>query len=304
MMDFNTYSGQLLINFFVTGTVVVGFYLTFMSGQLSIAHQMFMGVGAYVSGYVTVTFGWSMWQSMPLTLLAATAVGVLTGLLTLRFSGMHLAIATLALAQSAVVALNNAPSLGGILGLVVPLETTGEAALVVFLAVVGFTILLERTRLGLWFRAVADDELAARALGVRIRMARLAAFGLGSAVAGLGGSMYAHHYGFIEPMTFGLSLGISLLLAMKLGGAGSVWGPILGTAVVVGLPEILRPLGVDQEIAFGAILILIVILRPDGLVGKRGDLRRQRQRLFAGSAVSRAQVAAVNGRRHRTKVTS
>lgn len=291
MIDFDAYGGQLAVNFAMTGIVVIGFYITFMSGQLSMAHQMFMGVGAYAAGYASTALGWGLWQTLPLSVLLAAAAGALTGVLTMRFSGMHLAVATLALAEAVVVVLNNTPILGGIEGMAgIPLNTTGELAILAFLVVVLLTALLERTSLSLWFRSTGDDELAARSVGVRVITTRIAAFTLGAAVAGLGGSLYAQYYGFVEPMTFGLTLGISLLLAMKLGGAGFVGGPILGTAVVVGLPEVLRPFGIDQEVAFGLILILVVIVRPDGIVGKRGELANVWRRL-RGTRRTREQPA-------------
>jgi branched-chain amino acid transport system permease protein len=271
---FGTYSGQLLINFAITGIVVVGFYITFMSGQLSVAHQMFMGVAAYVAGYTSVHYAWGLWQTIPVSMLAAAAVGVITGLLTLRLMGMFLAIATLALAESAVVLLNNMKVVGGIQGLAgIKLLSSGQLIVGAFLAAVLVAVAIDRSSLGLWLRAAADDEVAAEAAGVRVRTARVVAFGLGAAVAGLGGALYAHRYGFVEPSTFDLALAIQIVLAAKLGGNGFIGGPILGTAVVVWLPELLRSTPVGRDIAFGALLILIVTLRPDGLVGKRGQLR-------------------------------
>lgn len=278
---FTSYGGQLLLNFAITGIVAIGFYLTFLSGQLSVAHQMFMSIGAYAAGYLSVEYGWGLWESIPVSMLTAAIVGAATAAVTSWLSGMHLAIATLALSESLVVLLNNVPAVGGIFGLAgISIDATGPIIIGALLVVVAVAVLIDVSPFGLWLRSVADDELAAAAAGVRTRLARVLAFAIGAAIAGLGGSLYAHRFGYIEPSTFGLTLGLQFLLAVKLGGRAFVGGPLVGAAVVIWLPEVLRPIGVDRDIAFGAILILIVILRPDGVVGRRVGVLSVASRLW------------------------
>jgi branched-chain amino acid transport system permease protein len=270
---FFTYEGQLLINYALTAIVVLGFYLTFISGQVSFSHQLFMGIGAYVAGYASVNFGLTLFAAMPVAIAAGVVGGIVTALLTLRLNGMFLAIATLAISESGVVILNNLEAVGGVHGLGgIGTDATGPIVLASLVVTVLLTVLIDRSSFGLWLRSAGTDPIAAQSVGIRVRTVRVAAFALGGAMAGLAGSLYAFRFGYLEPVYFGLALGVQILLAAKLGGTGSVLGPLLGTAFVVLLPEMLRETGLDRDIVFGVLLIVAVILRPGGLVSVRGAL--------------------------------
>lgn len=270
---FDTYYGQLVVNYSLVCMVVLGFYLTFLAGQISVAHQLFMAAGSYVAGYLAVKFGLHLYVLMPVAALAGAFVATITGLLTLRLTGMFLAVATLAIAESGVVALNNLNAVGGIQGFGgIPTTASGPLIVMVTVGAIAFTALVDRSSFGLWLRATGDDQIAAEGVGVRVNVARVAAFALGGALAGVSGSLYAHRFGYLEPSTFGLAMGIQLLLAAKLGGKGSVAGPLCGSAFVVLLPELLRIVRFDREVVFGLLLILVIILRPEGVIARRGRL--------------------------------
>jgi branched-chain amino acid transport system permease protein len=126
--------------------------------------------------------------------------------------------------------------------------------------------LLFGTRFGIAVTAVHDDERVADLMGIDVRAFQIAAFALGSAIAGVGGGLYAHHFSFIEAQYFNISLSITIVLYVLLGGTQTVLGPLLGAAVFTLLPEVLRASANWRYVVFAAALIVIMALRPEGLV--------------------------------------
>ena len=126
--------------------------------------------------------------------------------------------------------------------------------------------LLFGTRFGIAVTAVHDDERVADLMGIDVRAFQIAAFALGSAIAGIGGGLYAHHFSFIEAQYFNISLSITIVLYVLLGGTQTVLGPLLGAAVFTLLPEVLRASANWRYVVFAAALIVIMALRPEGLV--------------------------------------
>ena len=126
--------------------------------------------------------------------------------------------------------------------------------------------LLFATRFGIAVTAVHDDERVADLMGIDVRAFQIAAFALGSAIAGIGGGLYAHHFSFIEAQYFNISLSITIVLYVLLGGTQTVIGPLLGAAVFTLLPEVLRASANWRYVVFAAALIVIMALRPEGLV--------------------------------------
>jgi branched-chain amino acid transport system permease protein len=132
--------------------------------------------------------------------------------------------------------------------------------------------LLFTTRFGLGVRAVQDDEVAADLLGVHVRITQVAAFTIGSIIAGIGGGLYGHHFSFIEAQNFNIAFSITVVLYVLLGGTQSVLGPPVGAAVFTLLPELLRGSQNWRYVVFAAALIVLMALRPQGLV-TRSQLR-------------------------------
>ncbi len=129
-----------------------------------------------------------------------------------------------------------------------------------------FLLLLERSRLWLDFRAVNDDETAAGLIGINTTAAKLTAFALGASIAGIAGGLFAHHHLYIEPGNFGYERSVEFLLAAILGGSSLAWGALLGSGLIVLLPEWLRFLSDWRLAAFGTMLVLMLLLRPQGLL--------------------------------------
>jgi branched-chain amino acid transport system permease protein len=196
---------------------------------------------------------------------------IIAYLVARRLRGMYLAIATFALDEALITLALNSEYLGGAVGFPrIPLRTN----LIVLVVVNGVLMFLlwrfERSRFGASFRAVADDEVAAGMVGVNVTFMRMLAWVIGGFMTGLGGSLHAHRVGIISPPEFGFSTSVAVLLAPVIGGARTFWGTMLGAAVIAFLPWLLTVTEVESRLMiYGAMYVLIMIFRPDGLLGPR-----------------------------------
>ncbi len=267
-------------------TVVLG-----LCGQINLAQAAFFGIGAYAVGLGTVDGGLNFWICLVVGLGLAVVLGAALGASTLRLGGHYLAMVTISFQQILTLVLTNwIPVTHGPDG--VPsirrpaLFADGQSYLalcVVVLAVVGWLVWhMPRTRLGRAMRAVRDNELAAGVSGIDIYRTKVAAFALGALLAGLGGGLFAGSFTYISPDQFSFAESIVFLTMALLGGVGSPVGAVIGTALLILIPEWLRFLkeipGLYLAI-YGLAVILIVVFMPDGIWGFLGDqVRRLRRR--------------------------
>lgn len=255
--------------------IVVG-----MAGLLDLGYISFYAIGAYSYALLSTRLGVSFWLALPLGGMTAAAVGVALGVVTLRLRGDYLAIVTLGFIQIVHLVLNNWDRVtngpNGILNI-------GRPALGAFvfsqpihfyyliLAIVVLTILavdrLNRSRIGRAWIAIREDEVAAQATGVDTTRLKILAFALGAFWAGLAGVFFAAKYAFVSPESFTFFESVIVLSMVVLGGMGSVPGVILGALIVVILPELLREFASYRMLIFGAALVLMMIFRPQGLIG-------------------------------------
>ncbi|MFI5953839.1 branched-chain amino acid ABC transporter permease [Cryptosporangium sp. NPDC051539] len=287
--------------------------LTGLSGQLSIGHGAFMAIGAYTTALLLADGE----SPLPLVvvLLVATlvsvVVGALVGVAAARLHGPYIAGATLALAVAVpAVAIVFTEQLGGEQGLtlVVPsapgwlldatffltgtaLDSTGYIALVAWLCLlVTFVALanLSRSRVGRVWRSLRDDDVAAELAGVNPRQARVVAFVVSTACAGLAGAVMALSVSIAAPSGFGLSLSLLLLCVVVLGGLGSLTGALVGAALLTFLPQVVRQIGTHagmddlsaaqlSPLIYGLFVMAVILTAPSGLVGSiRRAWRRRR----------------------------
>jgi branched-chain amino acid transport system permease protein len=259
--------------------------LTGYTGQISIGHGAFMAIG----GYTTAVLSRDHDTNLVVTMLAAFAlcfvVGVFVGLPALRFSGVYLALVTFALAVSVPqLPLKWSKFLGGRDG-VQTSRTPGHlwvygvawtASAILF--VLAWLIL--RGRVGRAFRAVRDSEIAAVASGVELPLYKTLAFGISAAYAGVAGSLFVlATNGFAAPDEFTIVLSLQLLIGAAVAGLGSLWGILAGAAFVGLLPAVSTDVPVigsehGQDVVFGAAVILVMLLLPDGFAGLLARLRR------------------------------
>lgn len=264
-------------------------------GYVSIAQAGFMGIGAYASTLLTVNWGFSVWTTLVLSPLFTGFAALLAGYPSLRVKGHYFSIVTLAYNMVIFIVLMTFSALtggeAGITDVPRPSELTlfghvfsfeGRSnlnyyALALFFAAVATAVcaLVLHSRVGRVMVAIRQNEDLAEAMGVITSRYKLFAFALSAMLAGLAGALYAHYIGFLNPEPFGVDSSLNVILAVILGGSGTLLGPIVGAVSVVFLPEILRFADSYRLITYGLILVVATIFLPKGLVPLVGNLWRR-----------------------------
>ena len=261
-------------------------------GQFSFGHALFFGTGAYVQAIAQSTLGWNAWLALLGAVAAATCVAAFVGALTFRYGlkGSYFALVTLAFAEVFRILAVSVDFTGGGVGLMLPLHESfanmqfasrrGYIGLVLGFVVAAMlaTSWLRHSRFGAQLQAVRDNEDAARAIGVDPWSVKLGAITLSAAFMGAGGAFYVQVFQYIDPgLAFGPVSSVEALVAAIVGGMGTLWGPVLGAAVLHLLGELTRNLfgqlpGLNM-IVYGSVLVLIVMFVPRGLSGAGRSLR-------------------------------
>ncbi len=249
--------------------LALGCFLPLSAGLPSLGQAGYMGVGAYTAAMLTVQAGTPFWIAVLAGGLAAGALGFLTGFPALRVRGLYLVIMTWGFAETIRVFFLNFEPTGGARGLggIAP-ETTLPGVYGVVALLLVFCHRLARSRTGRAWQAIKEDEVAAEALGASLTREKLKAFSLGAVVTGVGGALYAHYALYIESDTFNFFRSAEILFFCVLGGDKAYWGPVVGAALLTILPEIFRVLQDWRLVFYGSVLILMMIFRPHGLVGR------------------------------------
>ncbi|MCW1970988.1 MAG: branched-chain amino acid ABC transporter permease [Anaerolineae bacterium] len=290
-----TTSKQVLGTFIFAGIyaiAVIGLALfSGYAGQPSMGQAGFCAIGAYASAIVATKFSLSPWLGMLAAGATSGLVGWLIGSLILRLSGHYLAIGTLGFGIIVAALLKQWEWTGLSSGMrnVPRYEFVGDVlkteagyyylVLVVLLVVIVLSLNLVRSRPGRALRALHESEIGAEMLGVDTATAKLRVFVLSAVLGGVAGSLYAHYVGSITPDTFEFTISVEMLVMAVIGGVSSVWGAAFGTAFIWGLSQAIKALpdllpsavkipSITQFelMIFGAILILVMIFMPDGLV--------------------------------------
>ena len=261
--------------------------LTGYTGQISIGHGAFMAIGGYTTAVMSRDHGTDLVVTMLLAFAVCFVVGLLVGLPALRLSGVYLALVTFALAVSIpFIPLQYSTFLGGSGGVQVKLSQVPSNLWVYAAAwacsAVLFVLawLILRGRVGRAFRAVRDSEIAAVASGVELPVYKTLAFGISAAYAGVAGSLFVlANNGFAQPTEFDVFLSLQLLVGAAVAGLGSLWGILVGAAFVGLLPQVSTSVPVigashGRDVVFGAAVILIMLLLPDGFAGLLARVRR------------------------------
>jgi len=291
---------QLSVGVFVGLHAIVTLGLCLLmgyAGQISLGQAAFYGLGAYLSAILTTRAGLDPWVAMAAAVLLTGSVAHVLGRPILRLRGHYLAMATLAFGIIVYLGfvefkeLTGGPSgLAGIPRLRIGpwvLDTDRELFYLVWTAVLGLLILtlnVVNSRVGRALRAIHGSEVAAETLGVDTAAYKLRVFSLSAMYAALAGSLYAHYVSFVSPPSFGFIASVEFVVMAAVGGLASVWGAPFGAAAVTLLTEAIRHVvprvlayasGEHEVIAYGALLILIMIFVPEGLTaGGRELLRR------------------------------
>jgi branched-chain amino acid transport system permease protein len=241
-------------------------FVTAAAGQLNLGGAGFQAIGAYAAAWLSGSALLPMTVTIPLAIIISAAVGFLIAFPVLRTRGVYMVLATFAFGQFVSGFLLRSPTFGGAIGMVVA-DYVGVGTLIV--AAVFTTLLvfwLMASRLGLAIRAMHDDEAVSTIMGVNVRAVQVAMFTLGGALAGLSGALYAHHFSFVEAQYFNSLLSIYVLLFVLIGGTQTAWGPLVGSLFFTLLPELMRVGGSWRYVVFGVAIVLMMVLRPQGIV--------------------------------------
>ncbi|MCW5849229.1 MAG: ABC transporter permease [Anaerolineae bacterium] len=275
------YVVQVLFIGLVYALLALGLNLVAGAGQVSLGQAGLFAIGAYGSALLTAKAGLPFWIALPASAILAAILGVALAYPALRLRGNYLAIATLGLAEIVTQTILNWEGLtNGPLGLFgIPAPRLGGLLFVgarpyyylalVLVAVSAWTLTrLGRSQLGRTLGAIREDELAAETYGIETGQYKALAFGLGAAVAAVGGALFAHSSTYISPDIFTPAISVLVLTMVILGGLGSVPGVVASAVLLIALPEVARPVADARWLLYGVLLLLLVRFRPQGLLGR------------------------------------
>ena len=269
--------------------VVVGY-----AGLLDLGYAAFFAIGAYTSSLLQLNAHLSFWETLPAAVAVAAVSGCVIGYPTLRLRSDYLAIVTLGFGEIVRITVTNLSVTGGPNGLygIPPATVFGTAitsedslyylGLFFLLIAIVFTGLLSRSRLGRAWRTLREDETASEAVGVPAIKVKLLAYVMGAMVGALGGLFFSAQFGTIDPTSFTFTTSVTILLVVIVGGMGSIPGVLLGAVIVIGLPEALRPISSYRLLIFALALVVLMLVRPQGL----WPARRSRQGSFTAPPAS------------------
>jgi len=300
------YTRSILVFAGINVIAAYSFYVPFKTGQVSLGQAGFMAVGAYAAAIVTQKFGLPFWVGFLFGGFVSGIIGVAVGFPALRIKGIYLLLLTLGFSEIVQVIALSWDYVGGAQGFrQITFNThTLDYVVVLIIVLIWFFSRLERSSLGRAMDSIHQDETAAEVMGIDVVRTKLFAFGLGAAIAGFAGALYAHHATFMDSSTFNIMMGVEILVFVVVGGGSTYWGPLLGALFLTLLPEFLRTLrewlellpvawtnffpanrvydflhdfldfeNAKRLIVYGIILIVMMILRPDGIL-TRDQLRR------------------------------
>jgi branched-chain amino acid transport system permease protein len=289
----------LLIALAGQGWNILGGY----GGQYSFGHAAFFGTGAYVTAILQVRYGVNAWPGFAAGIAAGALVGAVIGALTFRagLRGSYFALVTLAFAEVLRIIASVAPITGAGVGTLIKLDLHASAFQFesravfywVILALLAVSLVIARvielTRFGAWLIAVRENEDAARALGVDAFKVKLGAMTISAAITAAAGCFYAQYFLFIDSgIAYGTRMSIEALLTPIIGGAGTVFGPLVGALVVKALGEAATTIAGDAPglnlIVYGCVLVLVIAFAPRGLIGLVTGIQRRVARTRRGVA--------------------
>ena len=256
---------------YVIATVGLAVFTGF-TGLFSLGHAAFFAIGAYTAAILTYFYGFNFYLALALGGAAGGLVGFLIGYPTLKakLRTDYFAIATLGFGEAIRVLLENLPITQGARGLP---GIANDTSLPVLLALATLVIWVAwnfvHSRHGRACIAIREDFVAAEMMGVNIFLGRLRALVFSAACAGLAGGLFAHYFCFIQPSMFTAYMSTQMTAAVVAGGIGSISGPVIATLIFIGIPEALRVANIWRLVAYGLLLVLIMIFRPQGLMGYR-----------------------------------
>jgi len=258
----------------INAILAISIFVTFYSGQLTLANAGFMAIGAYTTVLMSLYLPTPLPVNMLVGAVLAGLIGFLVGLPVLRLRGIFLAIATIGFVEALRLGvILNVPITGEGQGLKNPTADPlgGIVPILISLPILTYLVWrLTHTRLGQAWAAIREDELAASSNGINVPLYKMIAFVISAILAGYAGALESHINFFVDPTEYSVTRTIQILTFAIVGGTTNVLGPIVGATFLTALPEIIRQASAYRDVVNGVILILVIIFRPQGLVGRGG----------------------------------
>ncbi|MBD7939386.1 branched-chain amino acid ABC transporter permease [Cytobacillus sp. Sa5YUA1] len=266
----NNYHVNTLVYICINIILAVSLHLVIgITGQFSIGHAGFLAVGAYISAIVTMKLS----LPFPIALIIGGIVAALTGLIvgipSLRLRGDYLAIATLGFAEIIRIIFLNIDAVGGAAGMQVTKMTTWTSAFICLFITVLVIVNFTNSRHGRACISIRENEIAADAMGINTTYYKVAAFAIGSFFAGIAGGLYAHNFYIIQPVQFGFLKSFDILIFVVLGGLGSLSGAVISAILLTIVSTFLQSYPETRMIIYSAVLIIVMLYRPQGLLGTK-----------------------------------
>lgn len=256
------------------------------AGQVSFGHALFFGLGAYGGGLVFYHWGISTWWGMLVGPVFAVVIAIPVGLITFRLRGPYFALAMLAMGEIARLIFTNWVDFsGGAVGVMIS-RTWGAAKMPYYFIILAISvlcfvvvILMRYSKLGYYFLSIREDQDAAEGLGIPTTKYKMYALIPSAFFTGLAGAFYMNYMAYIEPhVVFNLeAISIMMILTVMMGGAGTIWGPVLGATVYVIMAEVFRTIPIVKEVhvlVFAFLVVLIIMFLPDGVLGEWHKIKR------------------------------
>ncbi|WP_163194660.1 branched-chain amino acid ABC transporter permease [Clostridium thermarum] len=280
-ISFNLFIIGINIILAVSLNLITGF-----TGQFSLGHAAFMSVGAYTSAVITSNFGQPFFVGLIAAAVTAALAGLIIGIPTLRLKGDYLAIATLGFCEIIQVLILNNEYLGGATGFNdIPNNTTWTWLFFMVVLTMLFISNFVKSFQGRACIAIREDEIAAEAMGVNTTKYKVMAFVIGAVFAGIAGALYSGYVNFIKPTSFDFMRSIDILVMVVFGGIGSITGAALGAVALVIISTLLQSIPELRMVVYAVILFVIMVYRPQGLLGK-GNLNFINRFLKKGGSIN------------------
>lgn len=309
----NPYYLQVLCFILINIMLALSVYVPLSSGQLSLGSAGFMGIGAYTSALLAIHFELPLYITILVGALLAGVVGIIVGIPSLRLTGVYLAIATLGFGEvirvffinwenvtKGSVGLTGIPQLGRSLLNVAKAAGLEPGAfglrnnqfvylalaillLIIVSVLLWFVIRQKNSRIGRAFASIQMDEKAAESMGINITYYKVLAFAQGAFIAGLAGALFAHTIGFISPADFSYHRAVEILIFTVFGGSELVIGSVFGAVNLTLLPELLRSVSDYRYILYGIMLVILMAVRPQGILDVHLLLRMRGKRMKRGT---------------------
>lgn len=305
----NTYDRMLFDQTLINIMAVVGLnFITGLTGQVNLGMAGIVAAGAYTSALLTTRLSLSPWLTLGGAVIVGIIIGVVLGWPSLRIKGIYLALTTIGFGEIVRLLLTNmADVTGGTQGVLsippytffgVPIDNEGAFYYLLLTAVIVMVVVAQRVIASKWgrvFKAIRDNDQATETCGINTAEIKITAFILSTVYASIAGAFYAHLMGYINPADFNFDLSVKYLMMLMLGGIGSVPGSILGGIVITLLPEYMRFLKDYYWLIFSVLILVLVVILPNGLVSlfQYGAITRRRT---AGTRAQHADTSAI-GRR-------